>query len=88
MSAAAQVCESGYRYGWITDFLLFVAPDFCWCTTHDLLLMAEQIYEDVDENTFSVILSRLHKRGVFIKKPSPVHLLTPGKKPVLWLRVV
>jgi len=46
------------------------APDFCWCSAHDLLLMIEQEpkFEDVSEESFRVTLSILKKEGLFITK--------------------
>lgn len=69
----------------IRKFLLTLAPDFCWCTAFDLLLMAEQIDEDVNTESFSVILSDLKRRGRFYYKSGP----PTGKRgynPGLYLR--
>jgi len=55
-----------------SNFLRTYAPDFCWCSAHDLFIMMEQIpeLEDVTEDTFKVTLSRLKIQGVFITKPN------------------
>lgn len=58
-----------YNIG-IGKFLKTYAPNFCWCSAHDLLIMIEQElkYEDITENSFYVILSYLKKQGFFITK--------------------
>ena len=38
-------------------------------TAHELFLMAEQVYEDLTYNSFTVTLSRLAKEGWFEYKP-------------------
>jgi hypothetical protein len=54
----------------IRQFLKTIAPDFMWCTARDLFLMMEQIDEDVDENSFMVVLSLLNRDGHFHTKPT------------------
>ena len=53
----------------IGKFLKNYAPDFCWCTGHDLFLLAEQEFEDIEYHSFVVTLSKLKKKGVFEYKP-------------------
>lgn len=67
----------------IRKFLLEYAPDFCWCSSQDLLIMAEQIDEDVSVESFKKILSVLYRGGAFISKPAPKQRGTP----FLYLRV-
>lgn len=50
------------------SFLTEYAPDFCWCTVHDLFLIAEQKFEDVEYYSFKVTLSELKKKGIFKHK--------------------
>lgn len=49
----------------LAKFILEIAPDFCWLTTYDLLLMVEQDpeFEEVDEASFKVIVCGLIKSG-------------------------
>jgi len=56
-------------HGYLRDFILNIAPDFCWCTAKDLFLMCEQLYEDVSEEAFTVTLCSL--RHHFETKPWP-----------------
>jgi len=51
-------------------FLKQYAPDFCWCSVYDLLLMIEQepLYEDVTHECLTVIVYQLKKEGLFITK--------------------
>lgn len=68
--------------GRLKKFLLEKAPNFCWCSKLDLLMMMEQEDEDVDQLCFEQCLWRCVKEGSFIKKPS-----TFGRKnSVLYLR--
>ena len=54
----------------VTAFLKKYAPDFCWCSAHDLFIMMEQVpeLEDVTEGSFKVMLINLKKNGYFIIK--------------------
>jgi len=53
------------------QFLKTLAPDFCWCTWHDLYLMYEQINEDICENSFAVALSQC--KDLFYRKQGHSH---------------
>lgn len=55
-----------------TRFLRECAPDFCWVSYRDLLLMAEQVFENVNENSLKQMLNRMAKRGEFFSRPSPL----------------
>lgn len=48
-----------------TKFLREYAPDFCWVSAFDLVLMAEQINEDVSEMSIRRTVSLLHLKGEF-----------------------
>lgn len=73
----------------ITKFLKTYAPDFCWCSVYDLLLMIEQEprFEDVTQESFKVTISILKKQGWFITKKNKY--INPDKRSVgsLYLRV-
>ncbi len=58
----------------LSDFLRQYAPDFCWCSAHDLLLMLEQVpyFEDIAYDSLKVTLCVLKKEGYFITKKNPV----------------
>lgn len=60
--------HSGNRH-FYTDFFRLYAPDFCWCTKMELYLMAEQLWEEVDFEIFTVVLSQRKRDGLFITKP-------------------
>lgn len=59
-----------YYSAGLKSFLRQYAPDFCWCSVHDLLIMVEQVplYEDVAYDTFAVTVHQLKKEGLFITK--------------------
>lgn len=59
-----------YQRG-LSDFLRTYAPDFCWCSAFDLMIMMEQVpeLEDVEEGSLGGVLSYLEKQGWFITKP-------------------
>lgn len=52
-------------------FLRNFAPDFCWCSVHDLLLITEETgdFDNMSENTFTATVSQLKTAGVFISRP-------------------
>lgn len=79
-----------YKIG-VRDFLRIYAPTFCWCTAHDLLLMAEQIpeLEDVTTGCFKNTLSQLKALGYFMTKQSDYKSAqaSRGVFPDLYLRV-
>ena len=54
----------------LRKFLILYAPDFCWCSAYDLMIMMEQEshLEEVGEDSFKVTLSRLKNHGWFITK--------------------
>lgn len=64
-------------------------PDFCWMTFQGLFRMLEQINPDIDENTCSVTLSRLHKRGRVMSKKDehPTNTQRRGIRGLLYMRV-
>ena len=70
-----------------TQFLRNVAPDFMWCTWHDLYLMYEQIDEDIDYQVFKQTLSYMKRCGYFVTKQSTAPSWRNGPKPLLYLRV-
>ena len=72
----------------ISAFIREFAPDFCWMTQKDLLLMAEQVDEDVNERSFPVVINRLVKRGELIARPWPHPTgCGSGRPPLQYLRV-
>lgn len=74
--------------GSIVDKLRSYAPDFCWCTAHDYLIMLEQLDEDVNPDSVTAVISRMVKSGELIMRPDPViGLRKKGRKANLYLRV-
>lgn len=72
------------------DILRTYAPDFCWMTRHDLLLLAEQVNEEVNDATVAAAISRLVKKGVLITKPDDTILPKRGSRggrPRLYRRI-
>lgn len=41
------------------------APDFCWMSSYDLMIMAELEFPDIENNNFKVQLCALAKEGFF-----------------------
>ncbi len=75
----------------LVDFLKTYAPDFCWCSAYDLLILVEQElrYENVTESSLAGTLSYLKKQGFFITKKVNYRSIhnERGKKANLYLRV-
>ncbi len=75
----------------LRKFLVLYAPDFCWCSVYDLLIMTEQElkYENVSESTFKNALHRLKEDGFFITKKTKYRSKNNerGRIGVLYLRI-
>jgi len=63
--AAIYKIEGNRKKYRIKQFLIDLAPDFCWCTGEDLFLMMEVEYEDVQQACFEPVLSLMKKNGYF-----------------------
>jgi len=55
----------------IPKLIMKYAPDFCWISSYDLVIMLEQIYEDINPDSVCAALCSLVKEGKILKKPSP-----------------
>jgi hypothetical protein len=63
--AAIYKIEGNRKKYRIKQFLIDLAPDFCWCTGEDLFLMMEVEHEDVQQHCFEPVLSRMKADGYF-----------------------
>jgi hypothetical protein len=52
----------------VKDFLLRGLPDFCWQDRYEILTMAEQLNEEIEEGNLFVQLCRLVNRGALEEK--------------------
>ncbi len=73
----------------LTRFLKTLAPDFCWCSAHDLFVMAEQIpeLEDTPWTSFRTTLYILKKAGWFTVKKLDHGHVNGGRIGDLYLRI-
>jgi len=55
-------------FGSVKQFLINNAPDFCWMSAYDLMIMAEQELPEIGYSVLRMHLSHLVERGYFITK--------------------